>query len=176
MGWRCTHTHTRSHTPLTHKHTHTCTHTHAHTHLQVTNLELGFPAHVTHVITPDSYLYNTSLLEMDTRMMEVCFSGLFYVCVCVFGCVQVSVEVQMCVLWVCASVLCAWVCVCLWVCASLCGSSNVCALGVCECSVRFGCVCVCVQVIYALWVCVCASDLCALGACVCASVLCAMGG
>uniref|UniRef100_A0A7S3QX31 Inward rectifier potassium channel C-terminal domain-containing protein n=1 Tax=Dunaliella tertiolecta TaxID=3047 RepID=A0A7S3QX31_DUNTE len=38
---------------------------------QVTNLELGFPAHVTHVITPDSYLYNTSLLEMDTRMMEV---------------------------------------------------------------------------------------------------------
>lgn len=39
--------------------------------LQVTNLELGFPAHVTHVITPDSYLYNTSLLEMDTRMMEV---------------------------------------------------------------------------------------------------------
>ena len=34
-------------------------------------------------------------------------------CVCVFGCVQVSVEVQMCVLWVCASVLCALgVCVC----------------------------------------------------------------
>ncbi|GFH16234.1 uncharacterized protein HaLaN_12615 [Haematococcus lacustris] len=38
---------------------------------QLTNLELGFPAHVTHVITPESFLYNLSLLEMDTRMMEV---------------------------------------------------------------------------------------------------------
>jgi len=44
--------------------------------LQVTNLELGFPAHVTHVITPDSFLFNTSLLEMDTRMMEVCMCTL----------------------------------------------------------------------------------------------------
>ncbi|KAJ9511232.1 hypothetical protein QJQ45_017180 [Haematococcus lacustris] len=39
--------------------------------VQLTNLELGFPAHVTHVITPESFLYNLSLLEMDTRMMEV---------------------------------------------------------------------------------------------------------
>ncbi|GLC38097.1 hypothetical protein PLESTB_000270600 [Pleodorina starrii] len=38
---------------------------------QETNLELGFPANVTHVITPSSPLYNLSLLEMDTRMMEV---------------------------------------------------------------------------------------------------------
>lgn len=38
---------------------------------QETNLELGFPANVVHVITPDSPLYNLSLLEMDTRMMEV---------------------------------------------------------------------------------------------------------
>ncbi len=38
---------------------------------QLTNLELGFPAHISHVITPDSFLYNLSLLEMDTRMMEV---------------------------------------------------------------------------------------------------------
>ncbi|KAG2492822.1 hypothetical protein HYH03_008980 [Edaphochlamys debaryana] len=36
-----------------------------------TNLELGFPANVTHVITPSSPLYNLSLLEMDTRMMEI---------------------------------------------------------------------------------------------------------
>lgn len=39
---------------------------------QETNLELGFPANVVHVVTPDSPLYNLSLLEMDTRMMEVC--------------------------------------------------------------------------------------------------------
>ncbi|GIM16380.1 hypothetical protein Vretimale_19042 [Volvox reticuliferus] len=38
---------------------------------QETNLELGFPANVSHVITPSSPLYNLSLLEMDTRMMEV---------------------------------------------------------------------------------------------------------
>ncbi|GIL62473.1 hypothetical protein Vafri_16693 [Volvox africanus] len=38
---------------------------------QETNLELGFPANMTHVITPSSPLYNLSLLEMDTRMMEV---------------------------------------------------------------------------------------------------------
>ena len=38
---------------------------------QETNLELGFPANLVHVIRPDSYLYNLSLLEMDTRMMEV---------------------------------------------------------------------------------------------------------
>ncbi|GLI71301.1 hypothetical protein VaNZ11_016442 [Volvox africanus] len=38
---------------------------------QETNLELGFPANVTHVITPSSPLYNLSVLEMDTRMMEV---------------------------------------------------------------------------------------------------------
>jgi hypothetical protein len=41
------------------------------TQTQLTNLELGFPAQVTHIITPDSFLYNLSLLEMDTRMMEV---------------------------------------------------------------------------------------------------------
>ncbi|KAG2443315.1 hypothetical protein HYH02_009382 [Chlamydomonas schloesseri] len=40
-------------------------------HTQETNLELGFPANVTHVITPSSPLYNLSLLEMDTRMMEI---------------------------------------------------------------------------------------------------------
>ncbi|KAG2443371.1 hypothetical protein HXX76_001732 [Chlamydomonas incerta] len=40
-------------------------------HTQETNLELGFPANVTHVITPASPLYNLSLLEMDTRMMEI---------------------------------------------------------------------------------------------------------
>ena len=48
--------------------------THTHTqpsHLQETNLELGFPANLVHVIRPDSVLYNLSLLEMDTRMMEV---------------------------------------------------------------------------------------------------------
>ncbi|GFR52224.1 hypothetical protein Agub_g14674, partial [Astrephomene gubernaculifera] len=38
---------------------------------QETNLELGFPANVTHVISPASPLYNLSLLEMDTRMMEI---------------------------------------------------------------------------------------------------------
>jgi len=38
---------------------------------QETNLELGFPANLVHVMRPDSYLYNLSLLEMDTRMMEV---------------------------------------------------------------------------------------------------------
>ena len=38
---------------------------------QETNLELGFPANLVHVIRPDSFLYNLSLLEMDTRMMEV---------------------------------------------------------------------------------------------------------
>ncbi|PNW74256.1 hypothetical protein CHLRE_13g591450v5 [Chlamydomonas reinhardtii] len=40
-------------------------------HTQETNLELGFPANVTHVISPASPLYNLSLLEMDTRMMEI---------------------------------------------------------------------------------------------------------
>lgn len=35
--------------------------------LQETNIELGFPANLVHVISPDSYLYNLSLLEMDTR-------------------------------------------------------------------------------------------------------------
>ncbi|KXZ50139.1 hypothetical protein GPECTOR_17g775 [Gonium pectorale] len=38
---------------------------------QETNLELGFPANVTHIITPSSPLYNLSLLEMETRMMEI---------------------------------------------------------------------------------------------------------
>eukprot|EP00798_Chlamydomonas_sp_ICE-L_P015266 gene15266-21348_t len=38
---------------------------------QETNLELGFPANLVHVIRPESFLYNLSLLEMDTRMMEV---------------------------------------------------------------------------------------------------------
>ncbi|KAI8470758.1 MAG: inward rectifier potassium channel-domain-containing protein [Monoraphidium minutum] len=38
---------------------------------QQTNLQLGFPANVVHVIRPDSPLYNLSLAEMDTRMMEV---------------------------------------------------------------------------------------------------------
>ncbi|EFJ41660.1 hypothetical protein VOLCADRAFT_98369 [Volvox carteri f. nagariensis] len=38
--------------------------------MQETNLELGFPANVTHIITPSSPLYNLSVLEMDTRMME----------------------------------------------------------------------------------------------------------
>ncbi len=38
---------------------------------QETNLELGFPANIMHVITPSSPLFNLSLLEMDTRMMEV---------------------------------------------------------------------------------------------------------
>ncbi|GAX73286.1 hypothetical protein CEUSTIGMA_g740.t1 [Chlamydomonas eustigma] len=41
------------------------------TYQQETNLELGFPANLIHVITPDSFLYNLSLLEMDTRMMEI---------------------------------------------------------------------------------------------------------
>jgi hypothetical protein len=39
--------------------------------VQVTNLELGFPAHVTHVVSPASFLYNLSLVEMEARMMEV---------------------------------------------------------------------------------------------------------
>ncbi|MEW5307342.1 MAG: hypothetical protein WDW36_009746 [Sanguina aurantia] len=38
---------------------------------QNTNLELGFPANVSHIITGESPLWNLSLLEMDTRMMEV---------------------------------------------------------------------------------------------------------
>eukprot|EP00955_Chlamydomonas_euryale_P021096 223368-Chlamydomonas_euryale.AAC.2 len=38
---------------------------------QETNLELGFPANVVHVIDKDSFLYQLSLLEMDTRMMEI---------------------------------------------------------------------------------------------------------
>uniref|UniRef100_A0A7R9Z2D0 Inward rectifier potassium channel C-terminal domain-containing protein n=1 Tax=Chlamydomonas euryale TaxID=1486919 RepID=A0A7R9Z2D0_9CHLO len=40
-------------------------------HKQETNLELGFPANVVHVIDKDSFLYQLSLLEMDTRMMEI---------------------------------------------------------------------------------------------------------
>ncbi|GBF92454.1 hypothetical protein Rsub_04558 [Raphidocelis subcapitata] len=38
---------------------------------QQTNLQLGFPANVVHVVRPDSPLYNLSLEEMETRMMEV---------------------------------------------------------------------------------------------------------
>lgn len=38
---------------------------------QQTNLQLGFPAHVTHVVRPGSPLYNLSLQEMEARMMEI---------------------------------------------------------------------------------------------------------
>ncbi|KAF8073224.1 GapC [Scenedesmus sp. PABB004] len=38
---------------------------------QQMNLQLGFPAHVVHLIKPSSPLYNLSLQEMDARMMEV---------------------------------------------------------------------------------------------------------
>eukprot|EP00201_Polytomella_parva_P019814 CAMPEP_0175042546 /NCGR_PEP_ID=MMETSP0052_2-20121109/2635_1 /TAXON_ID=51329 ORGANISM="Polytomella parva, Strain SAG 63-3" /NCGR_SAMPLE_ID=MMETSP0052_2 /ASSEMBLY_ACC=CAM_ASM_000194 /LENGTH=929 /DNA_ID=CAMNT_0016305393 /DNA_START=374 /DNA_END=3163 /DNA_ORIENTATION=+ len=38
---------------------------------QETNLELGFPANVTHVISATSPLLGLSLQEMDTRLMEV---------------------------------------------------------------------------------------------------------
>ncbi|WIA09720.1 hypothetical protein OEZ85_009104 [Tetradesmus obliquus] len=39
--------------------------------MQQMNLQLGFPAHVVHVIKPGSPLFNLSLQEMDARMMEV---------------------------------------------------------------------------------------------------------
>eukprot|EP00878_Enallax_costatus_P002547 GHUV01002729.1.p1 GENE.GHUV01002729.1~~GHUV01002729.1.p1 ORF type:complete len:420 (+),score=101.14 GHUV01002729.1:498-1757(+) len=39
--------------------------------MQQMNLQLGFPAHVVHVIKPGGPLYNLSLQEMDARMMEV---------------------------------------------------------------------------------------------------------
>lgn len=39
--------------------------------MQQTSIQLGFPAHVTHVIRPDSPLYNLSLQELDTRLMEI---------------------------------------------------------------------------------------------------------
>lgn len=35
------------------------------------NLQLGFPANLNHIITPSSPLYNLSLAELDTRMMEI---------------------------------------------------------------------------------------------------------
>ncbi|WIA09722.1 hypothetical protein OEZ85_009104 [Tetradesmus obliquus] len=38
--------------------------------MQQMNLQLGFPAHVVHVIKPGSPLFNLSLQEMDARMME----------------------------------------------------------------------------------------------------------
>lgn len=38
---------------------------------QETNVELGFPANLVHVISPDSYLFHMSLLDMDARMMEI---------------------------------------------------------------------------------------------------------
>eukprot|EP00879_Flechtneria_rotunda_P004613 GHRR01004869.1.p1 GENE.GHRR01004869.1~~GHRR01004869.1.p1 ORF type:complete len:426 (+),score=96.72 GHRR01004869.1:474-1751(+) len=39
--------------------------------IQQMNIQLGFPAHVVHVIRPGSPMYNLSLQEMDARMMEV---------------------------------------------------------------------------------------------------------
>eukprot|EP00882_Tetradesmus_deserticola_P021665 GHRQ01023454.1.p1 GENE.GHRQ01023454.1~~GHRQ01023454.1.p1 ORF type:complete len:168 (+),score=82.61 GHRQ01023454.1:263-766(+) len=39
--------------------------------MQQMNLQLGFPAHVVHVVRPGSPLFNLSLQEMDARMMEV---------------------------------------------------------------------------------------------------------
>jgi hypothetical protein len=38
---------------------------------QQTNIQLGFPATLTHVIKPGSPMYNLSLEEMRTRMMEI---------------------------------------------------------------------------------------------------------
>ena len=38
---------------------------------QQMNLQLGFPANVVHVVRPGTPLWNLSLQEMDTRMMEV---------------------------------------------------------------------------------------------------------
>lgn len=63
---------------------------------QNTNLELGFPANVSHIITPESPLWNLSLLEMDTRMMEVLMfvdGGWFdsrLHCTCEYVCVDAS--------------------------------------------------------------------------------------
>lgn len=54
--------------------------------LQLTNLELGFPAQVTHVITPNSFLYDQSLIEMDTGMMEVGAKSKFvYIYIYLYG-------------------------------------------------------------------------------------------
>jgi hypothetical protein len=38
---------------------------------QQTNIQLGFPATLTHIVRPGSPLYNLSLEEMRTRMMEI---------------------------------------------------------------------------------------------------------
>lgn len=39
--------------------------------MQKTNLQLGFPANVVHIISPDSPLYGLSLAEMEARNFEV---------------------------------------------------------------------------------------------------------
>ena len=39
--------------------------------MQATNLQLGFPANLVHVVRPGSPLWALSLAEMDARMMEV---------------------------------------------------------------------------------------------------------
>ena len=142
------HTHRRTPTPITkttviHPPTHTETHTHPCTNTHIPSMKANSPRCTRPTPTHCPLTHPHTYLDSGCAKVRCLGRGGFCVCVCVYVCLPVGVDVflRMCVCvggWVVVS-MCSRVsgCVCLCQCA-------------CWCEVQEGCVCMCVCV------CVCA--------------------